>query len=152
MGHMGKSSETLNILASNLIRLRREKGWNQLRLAEESGVNVGVIKSAETRVSMPRVHNLDAMAGALGISTQDLLGATKPAPSMSIQELARTITEQAAEIEFLKSGFKGLTIEESDLLRFFRQIGTVERNEVIALAKRFLAIDNAKTTPTRKRG
>lgn len=105
MEQMAKTSEALNILASNMIRLRNDRRWTQIDLAVEAGVGVGVIKKAETRQSLPRIQNLDAIAGALKISTQELLGAqAPPAPTTpTIQELAKTITDQAAEIARLKS-------------------------------------------------
>lgn len=146
--------DEISHLAHNLIRLRLKLGLTQTQLATSAGVGEGVVKMAETKKRFPRIHNLQALAMALGVSVQDLISPeNKPVPPpITIQELARTITDQAAEIAEIKSSSQVLSEDESELIGVFRKLGRMQRSEVIAHARRIFSLDNPKTTPTRKRG
>lgn len=61
------------ILALNLIRLRRDRGWSQEMLALESGLHRTFIAHVERQVRNISLDNLDKLADALGIETTDLL-------------------------------------------------------------------------------
>jgi transcriptional regulator with XRE-family HTH domain len=60
------------MLARNIRRLRKERGWSQEMLAEKSGLHrtyVGDIERLERNVS---VDNIDKLARAFNIPVQDL--------------------------------------------------------------------------------
>jgi transcriptional regulator with XRE-family HTH domain len=61
------------LLALNLIRLRREVGWSQEMLALESGLHRTFVAHVERQVRNISLDNLDKLADALGIETADLL-------------------------------------------------------------------------------
>ena len=50
-----------DVLASNLRRLRAERGWSQERLAHESGLNrtyLSAVERSEQNISIDNVHRL----------------------------------------------------------------------------------------------
>ena len=60
-------------LASNLRRLRAERGWSQERLAHESGLNrtyLSAVERSEQNISIDNVHRL---AAALELEAWTLL-------------------------------------------------------------------------------
>lgn len=60
-------------LALNMIRLRSSRDWSQVDLEAHSGVGLSAIKMAETQKSFPRLHNLHAIAVALGTTVSEIL-------------------------------------------------------------------------------
>ncbi|HKJ22896.1 MAG TPA: helix-turn-helix transcriptional regulator [Gammaproteobacteria bacterium] len=66
------ASPARQILAGNIRRLRKERGWSQETLAERSGLHrtyVGDIERLERNVS---VDNIEKLARAFDISVKDL--------------------------------------------------------------------------------
>jgi transcriptional regulator with XRE-family HTH domain len=66
------SSTAREILAGNIRRLRKERGWSQEELAEKSGLHrtyVGDIERLERNVS---VDNIERLAAAFNIPVKDL--------------------------------------------------------------------------------
>lgn len=61
------------VLALNLIRLRRDKGWSQEALAFEAGLHRTFVAHVERRVRNISLDNLDKLAQALGVTAADLL-------------------------------------------------------------------------------
>ncbi|WP_133256019.1 helix-turn-helix domain-containing protein [Rhodopseudomonas palustris] len=74
-----RESTAVELLATNLRRLRLAKGWSQDQLAAALEVEQGVISLIENRRSNPTVLMLEAIAGALGVQLADLFEA-KPTP------------------------------------------------------------------------
>lgn len=61
------------VLAENLIRLRREKGWSQEALAFEAGLHRTFIAHVERQARNISLDNLERLAMAFGIPTHKLL-------------------------------------------------------------------------------
>ena len=62
-----------------LLAIRTEKGLTQTRLAELSGINARQIRKIETgeiKVMNVTVGTMSALANALGVKIEDLLGGT----------------------------------------------------------------------------
>ena len=67
-------SETLrNIIADNLLRLRKEQNISQAKLAKLSGVSLGFIKGLEAKRHNPSIETLEKIAKALRVDVKDLL-------------------------------------------------------------------------------
>lgn len=61
------------VLAQNLRRYRREKGFSQEELAHRAGIDRTYVSSLERRVYAAGIDVLDRLAVALGIQAADLL-------------------------------------------------------------------------------
>lgn len=61
------------VLAVNMIRLRRQKGWTQEALAFECGLHRTFIAHVERRVRNISLDNLERIAHALGVPVHILL-------------------------------------------------------------------------------
>lgn len=61
------------ILASNLIRLRREKGWSQEALAFEAGLHRTFVAHVERQARNISLDNLERLAKALSVHIHELL-------------------------------------------------------------------------------
>ena len=58
----------------NLVKIRKQKGWSQEKLAAESGVSYNtIIKIEKERIEDPRISTVIKFAKALNVSTDDLL-------------------------------------------------------------------------------
>lgn len=58
----------------NLIKLRKQKGWTQEKLAVESGVSYNtIIKIEKDRIEDPRVSTAIKFAKALNVKLDDLI-------------------------------------------------------------------------------
>jgi len=60
-------------LAVNLQRLRREMGWSQEVLAEESGLHRTYISGIERRIKNPTITVVDRLAEAFDVRIGELL-------------------------------------------------------------------------------
>jgi transcriptional regulator with XRE-family HTH domain len=68
-------------LVTRLRALREERGWSQLRLADEAGVRQATISLLESgKVRRLDTEVLDRLAAALGVKPLDLLANEPPAP------------------------------------------------------------------------
>jgi transcriptional regulator with XRE-family HTH domain len=66
-------------LGQRIRRLRKEKGWRQIDLAEHSGVHEVHISDIERGAREICLNNLVALAGGLGVSVSELVrGIDKP--------------------------------------------------------------------------
>ncbi|MGW7712702.1 helix-turn-helix domain-containing protein [Streptomyces chartreusis] len=74
-------------LADNVRKYRRQQGWSQERLAEESGLSLSTVRKVEQggHVSM---DTLAALAGALGVETSALFASEAPEPVLGQQDEA----------------------------------------------------------------
>lgn len=61
------------VLASNLIRLRREKGWSQEALAFEAGLHRTFVAHVERQARNISLDNLERLASALSVQIHELL-------------------------------------------------------------------------------
>ena len=64
-----------NELSKRIKAIREAKGWNQKRLAEESGILQKQISTYESGNTSPSLEKLILIANTLGVSTDYLLGA-----------------------------------------------------------------------------
>ena len=61
-------------ISENVRKLRKEKGWTQYRLAMEANVSQQAISFIERERNEPSAEMIRALAGALQVSTAELLG------------------------------------------------------------------------------
>lgn len=60
-------------LSANMIRLRKEKGWSQEELADQSGLHRTYISGVERKDRNPTIMVLEKIATALGVEVAQLL-------------------------------------------------------------------------------
>jgi transcriptional regulator with XRE-family HTH domain len=60
------------IFAANLRRLRRERGWRQERVAEESDLNPSHVAKIERTEREPGVRTISKLCKGLGIGASEL--------------------------------------------------------------------------------
>ena len=65
------------VLSANLVRLRRERGWSQEKLAFESGLDRSFIAHVERQARNIALDNIERLARTLGVPVHVLL--TPPA-------------------------------------------------------------------------
>jgi len=63
-------------LARNLIRLRKQKGLSQEKLAELAGISRGTVAYYESEKEKSYIENVQAIAVALNVKIEDLLEST----------------------------------------------------------------------------
>lgn len=61
------------LLAMNIVRLRREKGWSQEDLALEAGLHRTFVAHVERQVRNISIDNIERLANALQVSVHILL-------------------------------------------------------------------------------
>lgn len=66
------------ILAQNMRRIRREKGFSQDELGEQCGLSRNYIGNLERQEYSPSLDAMAAIADALGVSLIELLTKTDP--------------------------------------------------------------------------
>ena len=68
-------------LVTRLRALREERGWSQLRLADEAGVRQATVSLLESgKVRRLDTEVLDRLAAALKVTPLDLLANERPSP------------------------------------------------------------------------
>lgn len=59
----------------NLVKLRKQKGWSQERLATESGISYNtLIKLERGGIVNPKIETVIKLADALNVSLDELVG------------------------------------------------------------------------------
>lgn len=66
-------NEWLDIFAENLLELMKEKGYNQIDLAESTNLSKGTISSYINKRKVPGIRALVNIAYELNISFDDLM-------------------------------------------------------------------------------
>ncbi len=66
------NSIAMQIVGSNIKRLRVERGWSQTELGKRIGVGLKTIARYEKATSGPSFHNLDCLAEVFGVSIGEL--------------------------------------------------------------------------------
>lgn len=66
-------NEWLDIFAENLLELMKEKGYNQINLAESTNLSKGTISSYINKRKVPGIRALVNIAYELNISFDDLM-------------------------------------------------------------------------------
>jgi transcriptional regulator with XRE-family HTH domain len=67
------ASSARAMLAANVIRLRRDRGWSQEALAFECGLHRTFVAHVERQVRNVSVDNIERIAQALGVAVYELL-------------------------------------------------------------------------------
>jgi transcriptional regulator with XRE-family HTH domain len=67
-----RNSAVAKALASNVRRLRKERGWTQDQLAAESKIEQAAVSLIENGRANPTLLMLESVASALGVSFGDL--------------------------------------------------------------------------------
>lgn len=80
LGVMPKKKQPMHEFGMRLMELRQRRGLTQVQLAESAGLTQRAISYFETVAEYPSVPALIALAKALGVSTDELLG-LKPVTS-----------------------------------------------------------------------
>jgi len=68
------NSNNKSTFSKNLIRLRKERGLSQRKLAELSKLTQRMIGYYENEATKPPIDNIEAIAKALNVKISDLLG------------------------------------------------------------------------------
>ena len=59
----------------NLVKLRKQKGWSQEKLAVESGISYNtIIKIERNGIENPKIETVIKLANALRVSIDELIG------------------------------------------------------------------------------
>ena len=69
-----KANDKLTGIASNIVYYRKKLGMSQAALSRLSGVSRRMIAHYETKPSNPPIGILKAIAGALNVEIEDLIG------------------------------------------------------------------------------
>lgn len=70
-------------VASNIIKLRRERGITQAELSKRTGIPQGMISDYEKGNSKPQIEKIIALAKGLGVGITDISDELKKAPGIS---------------------------------------------------------------------
>lgn len=71
-------------MGKRIAQLRKEKGYTQEQLAELVGVSAQAVSKWENDVSCPDISILSQLSGALGVTTDELLGAKPIEPKVVV--------------------------------------------------------------------
>lgn len=74
-------------LGDNIARLRRERGWTQVILAEKMDVNPNHVSRWERNRQRPSSRTLKRLAEELGVTLDDLLSKEQPPPDVMSMDL-----------------------------------------------------------------
>ena len=84
------------ILASNLKRLRKSKGWNQSQLAEAAALSREFIAKVETEAAWVGPDTIEAIARAFEASESELFrdpeSIMRPSPKEALEVLAELVS------------------------------------------------------------
>lgn len=111
-------------IGENIKKFRKEKGYDQMKLAELLNVSNRTVSSWEIGRTEPNMGMVENIASVLEISKTDLINGF-----VDLKSLNSSLP---------KSDAPAFTIEELQLLDLFRTLPDAKRNEVIQYCK-FLA-------------
>ncbi|MGQ0508546.1 MAG: helix-turn-helix domain-containing protein [Myxococcaceae bacterium] len=78
VGVMPKKKQPLTEFGVRLTQLRQARGLTQVQLAQATGTTQRIVSRLETVAEFPTVPVLEELAGALRVSTDELLGLKAP--------------------------------------------------------------------------
>jgi len=62
----------------NLVKVRKQKGWSQEKLAQESGISYNtLIKIEREGIENPKIGTVIKLVDALGVNIDELVGRNK---------------------------------------------------------------------------
>lgn len=91
----------LETVGQRVARLRKRKGWTQQQLAEHSGIHYRTVSKWEQDKQTPQGDNAVAVARALGVSVDELLGGevTQNVPrGTMLREGSRVYNDRVGEL------------------------------------------------------
>lgn len=103
-------------VAENIKRLRKERGWSQVRLAMEAHVSQQAISFIERERNEPSTEMIRALAKALGVSSSEIIDG----PANESRTASR---------------------KEIQLLEIFHQLNTAGQDFLLAQAEQILRQD-----------
>lgn len=98
---MKKNKSELLKFGERLRTTRREKGFTQDQLAELSDSSQRMIAHYESHIKRPPLDRVKALADALGITVDDLLGDSKPLKKKKNEDASYKIMKKVRIIERL---------------------------------------------------
>jgi len=109
--------------SKNLIKLRKERGLSQRKLAELSGLTLRMINYYEKEATKPPIDNIELIAKSLNVSITDLLGTNETTYIQN--ELTQLDTRSIKKIQTILSLTKEnrhiiYTLAEALLLKQFQ--------------------------------
>ncbi|MCE7993464.1 MAG: helix-turn-helix domain-containing protein [Roseivirga sp.] len=113
---------------TNIINLRKNKGYSQERLAEEAGVSIRTVQRIESGATSPTGHTLALLAGVLDTSVENLIN-------------EKTASESPFELvnKMNLSALPGLVLPYGNLIIPFLQWRKHQQNtEIKEMGKRIL--------------
>ncbi len=99
-------------VAENIKRLRKDKGWTQVKLSLEAHVSQQAISFIESGRNEPSADMIRALSAALGVSSSDIIGDESPRVNVS-----------------------GLSKNEIKLLKIYNQLNESGKTMLIAQAE-----------------
>ncbi len=99
-------------ISANLLRIRKDRGLNQVSLAESAGLSRGAYRNIEKGRSLPRGDSLKSLAFALDVSLKDLLTPVRTLERVRFRSLKRLKSRDQvlAEVTQWLSGFSDLEL------------------------------------------
>lgn len=98
---MARKDENRPPLSQNIVKFRKAKGLTQIDLAKKSGLSRRMIAHYETNISNPPINNILAIARALNVSLNELLGIKDPAGLSLFEDLDLRILKKIMLIKDL---------------------------------------------------
>ena len=89
-------------LGQNIQNARRAQGLSQEALAEKTGVSRQALGKWEKDTALPGLDNLQALAAALGIGVDALLGAENADPAIMATPFITTIVDACSLILYFQ--------------------------------------------------
>ena len=83
-----------NVIAANLVRLRRHMRFSQGALAEKAGISRPSYRKIETGVSVPKADTLQALAKALDVKLQQLVAPVRTLSSVRFRALKKMTSRE----------------------------------------------------------
>lgn len=90
--HMSLASKSMRaILAENVLRLRKKRGWSQELLGKKSGTSQRTVSNIENESNDPGSEAVEAIAAAFGIPGYQLYIPEQPVEILDSTELSSVI-------------------------------------------------------------
>lgn len=70
---VGMARDVCTLFGERIRSLRQDRGWRQLDLAEEAGINENFVSDLELGRKEPCLKTIQALANAFGVTVSELL-------------------------------------------------------------------------------
>lgn len=99
-------------IGSQILKLRKQRGITQEKLATEMGVSIAAVSKWETGNSIPDIVMLCTLADFFEVTTEELLGRGTKAERIIICDDAKLIRETLRDI-ITKKGYRNIILAEN---------------------------------------